>query len=215
MFFWGLTVFNFLFVLLGIILFIINRKNKFDYSMWIYLQIYYHALNGVRYKNMPPEWFSMPQGTNLNNSVQAANALFYFDLKIEEFNFKEVHETGSYILSHANSLNQNTILFINLELAFKEIIEGTFSTDIHLYIKNNINQLLKLFSYNPCTYRLLYAYELLVNNNEPAANRYLYYFDNAIKKYPFLGEAETELELISYIHQKHHEKYPTLSLPHS
>ncbi len=215
MFFWGLTVSNFLFVFLGFILLFINKKNKFDYSMWIYLQIYYQALNGVRYKNMPPEWFSIPQGNNLNNTVEAVNSVFTLNRMIDEFNFKEAGEIGSYILSQSNALSQNIILIIKMELAFIDIIAGTYTTNIHLYIKNNMNHLLNNSSLAPSSYRLLYAYELLVNNNEPAANRYLYYFDNAIKKYPFLGEAETELELISYIHQKHHEKHLTLSLPRS
>lgn len=168
-------------------------------SLWT--QLYINALmtNGQRLRDLPSELFEIPDNLDLTNPLNCSLLINRFSYLLDRNQYADAKNLCDYILEKVPGLmglNRNEL---NCEYLFFEIIGQRRSDEIdHIYTKK-LKQYIKATSSYVSRIRLMYAYELLVKQNEATANKQLSYFEKAAKTYPYPGEVESERETIDYI----------------
>ena len=152
---------------------------------------------GIRFKDMPAEWFAALESLG---DVAAVNAsLRRFDFLMDTHSYTEAKVFVERFLAenrHLSKLHKNEL---TCELLFLEIIgerrldviEGFITADLLKYIKSRKYHLSKL--------RLVYAYEKLVSRDCKRASAALDRFNRHLLRYPYASEMELERELIAAI----------------
>ena len=88
------------------------------------------------------------------------------------------------------------------ELLFLEIIGERRQEEIERLYTNELKEYIKASKYMISKIRLQYAYEKLVAQDNPNAEKTLKRFESAAAKYPFAGEVESERELIEIVEKQ-------------
>lgn len=167
----------------------------------LYLQLYINGLrsDGIRIKDMPEEYFELPEDADLTNSLIAGMGAFKSDYLHDKMEFSKAKDNSLYFIENAPGLLSNHKKGLTCELIFYEMIglcreeeiKRLYTNEIQKYVKRNLSYV--------HIRRLTYAYEIFVNHNRKAAKRELKEFEKAAKSYPFPGIIEAERELIKFI----------------
>lgn len=72
-----------------------NRESM--YSFWLQMKIGEMQAKGMALKDMPEEWFVLPDEKNMNNAITAARAVFAENRLMEEHRFGEVSDLCDWI----------------------------------------------------------------------------------------------------------------------
>lgn len=171
-----------------------------------YLQLKVNGLQseGVRVKDMPENWFELPDNADMKNNLHLSIILLKSACYMDQLRFEEARQCLESIEPYKNNLIGLYQKERDCELLFLEII-GDCRQDVitSLYtddIKTYIGQYSKyMFSKK----RLLYTYTIAVEKDKQRADKI---FNDAIKmqdKYPLTGEAESELEIMEYVRKRY------------
>lgn len=171
-----------------------------------YLQLKINALQtkGIRLKEMPKEWFELPEGADMKNSLHLSMISLKSAWYMDQLRFDEAQQCLESMEPYADNLIGLYQKERNCELLFLEII-GECRPEVisELYtdeIKTYINQYNRyMFSKK----RILYAYILIVDRNKVKAGMI---FNEAVKmqdKHPITGDAESELDIMEYVRKKY------------
>jgi hypothetical protein len=177
---------------------VLLRKNeKARRAFRIVLMIQAQAIAGVRIKDMPAEWFDLPD--DYNNQISASTAISQFSYLMDNHNFKEAKEFGEKILSEADQILELHKNELCCELLFLEIIGDKHKEEIDRLYTKDLKRYIKAAKSQLPKQRLLYAYAKLIALDETEAKKVLEKFNGLCLTYPFTGEIEAERELIAIV----------------
>lgn len=170
-----------------------------------YIQLYANALlyNGVRPKDMPIEWFYLPEDADFNNSLISSIKLIEGSYYYDRHEFEKAKSCYENLLNKSPKMMEFYKNEINCELLFFEImgecnrekINNLYSKKLKKYIKTTL-------PYYITKQRLMYAYTLIYEKDKEKAKNYLLSFNKLVKTYPAKGEIESEKEIIKLIEEK-------------
>lgn len=173
------------------------------YALYIQLRVNGLIYQGLRIKDMPLQWFEIPDEADLNNplisSIKLLEAAYYHDRK--EFDkAKECYETllnevPKLIKIYENEIKCELLFYEIIGEARKEVIDKLYTKELKKYIKATNCYITRK--------RLMYAYALVIENNLEKADKILKEVNAGIKTYPAKAEVESELEIIEIIKQKY------------
>lgn len=184
----------------------IMRKNKeVRRAFWLQLKINGLLTNGLRLKDMPKEYFEMPENADMSNPIICSIGVFRCQYLHDKHQFNDAKELSEYLIYNASGLLEIYKNELKCELMFyeiidkcrKEIIEKIYTKELKKYIKATASYVSRK--------RLMYAYELLVNKNEQEAQKRLVEFEKVAKTYPYSVEVDGEREVIDFIKKKYCE----------
>ncbi|WP_138204110.1 hypothetical protein [Haloimpatiens lingqiaonensis] len=177
----------------------IKRDKIAKYSFYIALRVNGLLYEGVRIKDMPLEWFELPEGADLGNpiisSIEILKGNYYFDKK----EFHKAKECYEKLLNNVPNLIKLYENEIKCELLFLEII-GDARKDIidKLYTKE-LKSYIRATDCYMSRKRLMYAYALIIEQNTQKADKLLNEAYIAQKTCPAKGDAESEMEIIEFV----------------
>lgn len=166
-----------------------------------YLQLKVNGLvyKGMRIKDMPFEWFILPDGVDLNNPIithiKILEANYYHD-KLEFSKAKECYED---LLDNAKNILEIYKYEIQCELLFYEIIGERREGVINRLYTQELKRYIKVTDCYITRKRLMYSYSLLVEKDIEKANKLLEEIEVIKKTYPAKGEIKSEIEIINFI----------------
>lgn len=206
------------------------RKNKeAKYACWLQLKINQQITQGLRLKELPSEWFTMPKDAQIQSSLSATIGAMCISREIDEMHFDKAKEMAQEMLEQENALVPVDAFMVKvewlfcklLELAGKETsIKTNEQIDKETSIKTNaveekpekdageiqkqyedaeFQKLLKLAAGEPCVIRFQYAYAKLLLHREELVEQYKNAFEKMAKKHPVSGEIESEKELMGLV----------------
>lgn len=170
-------------------------------SFWLQLQITGEIANGIRLKEMPDEWFQIPAGQQLDSALSATIAVFAFNRMIDQGEFEAARQTGENLLKDAPGLlglHRNLIIS---ELIFLDIIKKEPKEKIDLWFTKDFIKFIKASSSMINVSRMMYAYELFIEQNHVKASKHLSGFEKAAKCYPYPSEVTGERGLLHLVQQ--------------
>lgn len=176
----------------------LRKSKEARRSFWLLFHINGLITNGTRLKDMPEEWFSIPDDADLNNPLICSLAVFDCNRAVDCMDFEKAKKLGEFILEHAPKMigvHKNELL---CDLLFCKIIGQNRKEEIDKIYTKELKQYIKATSAYPSRQRLLYAYELLVEKDNEKVVKRLETFDKITKTAPHKCEVESERELIAY-----------------
>lgn len=152
--------------------------------------------DSVRLKDMPQEWFNVPDGDVLQCSQGASFAYQCIMRKLDELDISGTQDLLQEVLRHDIS----SYMFGNLRLEqlYCELVDKNRSVVIdHIISPAQAEGLIKHHR-NLKTMRVLYTYILMYRKDVTWATGLRLQFESLAKRWPYEGEALTELSLVEY-----------------
>lgn len=175
-------------------------------AFWIQMKINEENSKGVRLKDMPSEWFTLPSEEQMQNSMIASLAVFSANRLVDEKKFEEAVALMARIIDGDSA----TIMFykqmLTCDRMYIELIGECRSEIVENMLDTNQKAIMKAMKDFPSIIRTQYAYELLLKQDEEKANNWLETFETIAKKYPYENEINAERELIDIATKKSQEK---------
>ncbi len=170
-----------------------------------YLQLKINGMltEGIRLKDMPTQWFNIPEDIDMKNNMHLSLFLLRGGWYMDQLKFEEANDLLLGISSYSQyliGLYQNERL---CELIFLEmVLHPDKARELNIFTKEISTYIKQTNRYMIGKKRLLYATALVIENDKVLADKIYEEAQRMKNSYPLLGEAESELELIEYVKQK-------------
>lgn len=167
---------------------------------FFYIQLKSNALlmEGIRLKDMPNEWFEVPEGSNLNNLHICTTLYLQASRLIDKGEYEKAEELIAWTLKNAIGMIEMYKMELRCELMFLKIIAGKRDEAEQLYTKE-----LKRYIYATASFmsrhRLMYAYYTLMEKDTDKAKKELHKFNKIKKTHPYKGDIAMEEELLGIV----------------
>lgn len=176
--------------------FALTRNREALRAFWVQLKVNEQTAKGVRLKDMPDDWFTVPSDEEMRNSMVAALGAFACSRLVDSKKFEEAEN----LMLHLLSINSGIVgLHRNLMICDRMYIE--------LITKNRKNTLdgmrnkeqmkfMKAMQNFPTVLRTEYVYALLHEKDEKKASKIKDRFEKCAGKYPYPSDIQSERELM-------------------
>lgn len=180
---------------------LLGKSEKSLRAFW--LQLYVNGLisEGERMRNMPENWFFLPEGEESSDPVICTVGVMLYNYYFDCHDFEKAEETAEYMLKTTGllGLHRNELL---CELLFLRIFRGASSEEIDSLNTPALDKYIRSTANYVSRRRLAYAYQLLYRRNITLARKCRELFDRTVKSYPYSSEIENEKEIIELIDKK-------------
>lgn len=170
------------------------------------LKITERLLEGQRLKDMPNEWFVLPEDTAMKNSMRATEGVLIANRLVDEHRFEEAEKLMAHLLEMESGivgLHRSLLFFDRL---FVELIgEARQEVISSLYTKELQKSALMLKSTLTVS-RTLYAYALIVKKDPAEAKKWKALFEKTAATYPYKNEVTAERELLALAEKRAQEE---------
>lgn len=169
---------------------------------WIVLRINYSLQSGMRYRDMPAEWFELPNDLDLENHLASAMIYTRGAYFRDQHQFEHAKQEYQTLLVQKGALEFYK-LEARCELLFYELVGECRAEEVErLYtkaLKKHIARTEKFFIERQ---RLLFAYQLLFKKNSAAAKVHLELFEKMSAVYPYFAAIQLERELLQLVNHQ-------------
>lgn len=174
-------------------------KNKVALRAF-WLQLYVNGLmsGGERIRNMPENWFFLPEDKGLDDPIICTVGVMRYNYYFDIHDFEKAEQTIEYMLKAPGllELHRNEL---RCELLFLYIFRNAESSEIERIHTKELDKYIKATANYVSRRRLAYAYQLLYKKNYQMAEKCLEVFEKTVKSYPYSAEIENEKEIIELI----------------
>ena len=176
----------------------ISRDKFIKYCFYIQLKVNGLLSKGMRFKDMPIEWFNVKEGADLNNHLVTFLKIMEANYYQDKLDFNLAKECYENILDKAPTITKLSEREIKLELLFYEILNGNMEKVDELYTKE-LRNYIKITDCYISRKRLMYVYNLIVLKDKKKADKVLGEFEKLKNSYPIKGDIESEEEIMNFI----------------
>lgn len=155
-------------------------------------------IEGKRLKEMPEEWFVIPDDSDLKDVNTGTIIYMQIARMLDRCEFDIAKEKIQWTLEHAKGMLDLHKNELKCELIFCYIISGEYEEAEKLYEYEMKKYIATTGTWLSRT-RLMYAYYLLVEKDEKKAQKELKLFDKIKKTSPNTGEIKGEEEMLGII----------------
>ena len=171
-------------------------------AFWTQLKIQEMTSKGVRIKDMPSEWFTLPSDEELQNHSVAAMGVFSCNYLMDKQQFDEADKRMEYLMSIDSGiigLHRNLMM---CDRIYCELIRENRQAVIEKMLTKEQQKFMKSMKNYPPVLRTEYAYALLAEKDIIKAEKIKAQFKKVTKTYPYKAEIESENELIEIARSK-------------
>lgn len=176
----------------------ISRDKFIKYCFYIQLKVNGLLSKGMRFKDMPIEWFNVKEGADLNNHLVTFLKIMEANYYQDKLDFNLAKECYENILDNAPNIIKLYENEIKCELLFYEILNGNMEKVDELYTKE-LRNYIKITDCYISRKRLMYVYNLIVLKDKEKADKVLGEFEKLKNSYPIKGDIESEEEIMNFI----------------
>lgn len=165
-------------------------------SFWIQMKMAALQAQGVRLKDMPEEWFELPEEEGMKNSLVAVLAVFRCNRLMEEHKFQAAREEMTKLVSGENALMGIYQNLLTCDLIYCECLFENRPDRLERMLTKGQKKFMKNMKKFPSVLRTQYAYALLGEGDQAKAEKIRKEFEKVGKSYPYPIEWEGERELM-------------------
>lgn len=167
-------------------------------AMRIQLLIAEASARGVRLRDMPEEWFVIPDGASLENSMVAVISVFACNRLMDEGKYDEAEEAiRSLCAAKTGMVGVHRSLLICDRLTCL-LLQGDTAAAEQCLTKQLLS-FMKAMKNNPTILRCQYAVARLLKQDDGEAQAVMKRFEQCAKTHPFVSDIESEREIIAAI----------------
>ncbi|MBQ6569047.1 MAG: hypothetical protein IJL87_02180, partial [Clostridia bacterium] len=169
---------------------------------WVQLKCAQLSSQGVRLKDMPGEWMTVPDDEQMKNSIIAVKAVFACNRLLDMHKIEEAAQLITRIVSDDDyavcGLHRGMLigdLVYCSDMLGKSTPRELTQDKMYITVSKKMKQFLSVIRTN-------YAHALLWEKNEQKADKILEEFEKITKNYPYSSDIESERELIALAKEK-------------
>lgn len=165
-------------------------------AFWMQFKINEQNSNDIRLKDMPAEWFIVPNDNEMKNSMIAATGVFACNRLMDAHNFDEADKLMAHILSIDSSIVGLHKSLLICDRMYCEMISNNRQDVLEQMLTKEQKKFMKSMKNYPSVLRTEYAYALLSQNDTARANAIKTQFEKCAKTYPYNSDIQSERELM-------------------
>lgn len=175
----------------------ILRSRDARRAVWQQMKAAELSARGVRFRDMPEECFTVPEGADMSGSLIPAAAALRVTRLLDQGDLPGAEAESTRLLDAETGLIalQRTMLLCDRDFCRMVLRRG--NTDLSELREKPQRQLLRQLAGNPSILRTRYAAALLCDRDEAAAARIRKDFDRLEGSYPYPAELSSERELMA------------------
>lgn len=166
-------------------------------SFWIQTKANAMVAQGIRMKDMPPEWFVMPSDADLKNSMTVVLAVFACGRLMDERRFDEAQKCMEQLLEKDTALVDIHRNLLVCDVICCELLGENRREKIDVLLTPEWKKFIKSMKNYPSVLRTEYLYALLAQKDEKKAADIKAQFEKCAGSYPYPGEIQAERELMT------------------
>ena len=182
--------------------FALSRNKETAKAFWVQLKIAEQNSKGVRLKDMPAEWFTVPADEAMKNSMVATCCVFSCNRLMDEGKFEEADALMAHLLEIESGIVGLHRHLLICERIYVELIGENRSEVIKRMMTKEQQKFMKAMSRFPSILRTQYALALLFEKDAAKAEKIKIEFEKTAKSYPYPHEIDSEKELMRIAEQK-------------
>ncbi len=166
-------------------------------AMWLQLKVNQMQTEGIRLKDLPAEWFVIPEHAAKNNEIIASLAVFEENRAMDALEFSRakaliaaLEKGGEYEII---GLYKNLLLLDKITI---DLMERGAAADTSGLDDPQMKSLRKAMAKFPSVIRTEYAIQLLKEKNAAGAQKYRELFDKISASYPNPSDIASEKEIM-------------------
>ena len=174
-------------------------------AFWMQMKVVEETTKGVRLKDMPAEWFTVPEDEAMKNSMVAARGVFACNRLMDEERFAEADELMAHLLEIESGMVGLHRSILICERIYVELITQNRREVIEEKLTKNLQSFMKAMKDNPSILRTQYAIALLHEGDKAKAETIKAQFEKRAKTYPYPHEIDSERDLMAIADAKYQE----------
>ena len=182
-------------------IFSIRKSQAARRAFWLQLRANAAQAEGLRLRDMPEDWFSVPGDEMPESSIVAAVAVLRAQRLMDEHRFDESAALMEQLCSQS-ALPELYQSILKIELAFLALLGVGEESVIDALDSREMRNYMKAMRNNPSVIRTQYALALLRDHDTAAADKCRAAFEKICVSYPHPAEIESERELLALVDQK-------------
>ena len=174
----------------------LSRSEEATRAFWIQMKVNEQISKGIRLKEMPDGWFTVPSEASMNNGIIATLGVLACGRLMDRHQFEEADKLMKQLLSRKNGI---VGLYRNLMVCdrmYVEMISENRQEVLDSMRSKDQLKVMKAMKKYPSVLRTEYLYALLAEKNPEKARKAKARFEQYSKSYPYPSEIEGERELI-------------------
>lgn len=176
--------------------FSLSKNHEALRSFWIQLKMNAQITKGIRLKDMPEEWFSVPEDKEMKNSIVAAIGVLSCNRLMDAHEFSKADMLMSHLLEADTAMVGLQRNMLVCDCIYCELIAENRQEKLDQMINKEFKKFMKAMKKHPSILRTEYTYALLAERDNAKAEEIKVQFEKNAKNYPYQSEIDSELELI-------------------
>lgn len=175
----------------------LSRRKDALRAFWVQMKTNEQISKGIRIKDMPEEWFEVPDDESMKNSMCATVGVFACSRLMDQHKFDEADALMSHLLSIDSGIvgiHRNLMI---CDRIYCELIGEKRSDILDSYMTKEQQKFMKSMKKFPSVLRTEYLYALIAEKDTDKANKVKELFEKVVRTYPYKSDIEGERELIS------------------
>ena len=171
-------------------------------AFWMQMKVVEETTKGVRLRDMPPEWFTVPTDEAMSNSMVAARGVFACNRLMDEERFEEADELMAHLLEIESGMVGLHRSILVCERIYVELIHQNRREVVEEKLTKNLQSFMKAMKDTLSILRTQYAIALLYDGDKAKAETIKAQFEKRAKTYPYPHEIDSERDLMKLAESK-------------
>lgn len=165
-------------------------------AFWLQLKVNEQITKGIRLKDMPEEWFAVPDEKAMQNSMVAAQGVFAANRLMDQQRFTEADRLIAHLLKNDSGIVGLHRSLMICDRMYCELIRDNRKETLDEMLTKEQIAFMKAMKKFPSVVRTEYAYALLALKDIAKANAARALFEKVAKTYPYPSDVQSERELM-------------------
>lgn len=165
-------------------------------AFWLQLTVNAAGTKGLRFRDMPDEWFDFPDNGDRSNQITCASDVMLVDRLMDTEKFSEAEAVCRRLLSDECPILGMHRTLIVCNLVCISLLNGR-TDDLNELMTEEQKKLLEMMKTLPPIIRTQYFIALLYKNDKAESDRYLELFEKSAKNYPYESDIESERDFMA------------------
>lgn len=183
-----------------------GKKPQALRAFWVQLKINELTAAGVRLRDMPEEWFALPDSADMANSMCSSIAVFAANRLMDAHRFDEAEALMASLTADSSSIPGIYSGLLLCDRIYCELTGRNRPEQLEKFCGKGQKKFMKSMKNYPSVLRTEYSYALLSEKDENKAEKLLKRFDKAAVRYPHPSELEGERELMEIAAKKREDQ---------
>lgn len=180
----------------------IGKSRDAAYGFWLQLKMAKLQAEGVRVKDMPDEWFFMPEPERMQNSMTVSVGVSAAGKMMDEHDFSAAAEAIDVLLGLESGVTGLMRAMLTGDRVYCELLGDQKKEILGLWKEPWQQKVMKQMKNYLSVIRTAYAYALLCEEDLSRADKLKQEFDRRAKSWPYPADARSERELMELAGQR-------------